>query len=287
MTAAKLDSYRAGQLNWRGQRPLLSAQLTRLYKTLGRWTVQGLDAAGSANHVCFGYVFVNNMNDAFAAEAAFHGFQIIAGDENNHFMGHEHLVAHFYKRGRVLSATVTLRVDVHSTTAEDYVVAWRFMSGTIANSAIPNPLPADNQYDDLAKGDIHWFKMRQNPGWDYRIFSGTQSGGSPYPSAGSIVINIPDVMRLGVKLNRGHVTSADPSARALTEVQDFEHELVDVNHLADFPKAAVWLEVSCQKVRGGLLVDNDVTVDVQCMQRIRVHRDTEGTLDDIPDTTGA
>ncbi len=278
-----MDSFRAGMLNWGGERPILPNQLTRTFKTLGRLIVQGLDLQASACHANYHAFYINNFNDPMAAEAGFHGFEVSVDDSDDHNIEHDNLISYGFKRVRVLRAMVRLRVDIQSASSEDWVCAWRFHPGAISVSNVPKDPPADDEYDLAPDVILLWRQIRNNPGWQYVILSGTQAGGSPYPTATTIEIPIPNVKRLGDKLNRGYVTSADPSARSITLNQDYEHELVDASHLTDFPLASVHLGFYMFKVRGGLLVDGDATVECEILQKIRSFRDTERLLDDNPD----
>ncbi len=278
-----INAWRAGQLNWNGEKPIIPNQLTRSFRTIGRLQAEGVDAAASPNYVNFHYFPINNFNDPMGAHHLNHGFFISEDDTDDHNVEHDNLIALDFKRVRVLSAKVTLRVDVNSVSSEDWVVAWRFAAGTVATASVPQFAAANNEFDGFAKAIVLWREIRNNPGWDYTIFSGTQSGGSMYPTSGTIVINIPRMMDLGVRLNRGYFTGVSPSARGLTEVEDYEHELSDVSHTSNFPKASVHLLLHVFKVRGELIVDNDVIIECTIEQKIRAYRDMELKLDDVPD----
>lgn len=271
-------------VNWGGEKPILPNQLTRTFKTLGRVTILAADAAASDNHVNTHYVYLNNFNDPMATQLSFHNFGVATIDSNRHNVEHANLISYGFKRVQVRKCVVTFRVDVHSTGGEDWVFAWRFLPGLIGTPTVPHDTPADNEYDSAAKALVLWRMIRENPGWDFRFFSGTQSGGSPYPTAGTIKVVVPNVFELGKKLNRGYVTSADPSARGLTEIQDYEHELVDAAHGTDFPLASVHLMYYMFKVHGAVPVNNDAEIEVEIMQQIRAYRDAVDTLTAIPDT---
>lgn len=283
----KLDLWRAGALNFNGEKPVVPQTMVRTGVTLGRWISQDVDAAGSLNFVQYAPVSITNFNDPLMVESAFHGFNVAVDDSDDRSLIHKEFLAHGFVKVRVMEAMVSLRIDVSSVGNEDWVIAWRFspsyQPGVGGGALLPRYEPGDNEFDTQEEAVQFWRTVRNNPGWRYEIFSATQSGGSPYPSAGTINIPVPDVYRLGKLLNRGWVSTINPNIRQIgQELYDYEHDLSVSPHTGDYAAANIYLLVYAFKVRGNSHANNDVIIEVTVAQKVKVFRDTTLTLDDIP-----
>ncbi len=126
--------------------------------------------------------------------------------------------------------------------------------------------------------DKLWQDIRNNGEWEYRRFSGNDTGGSIYPSHGLIRIDESNVHRLVHGLNESIETFS------VSDVNEYRHIIADTIYSVNEPVLKAYIQmIVLQPYNAGDLVADDFVMDVTILQRVRVYRDTQTSAIDTPD----
>lgn len=117
--------------------------------------------------------------------------------------------------------------------------------------------------------------IRHSTGWVYRRFSSTSSGGSIYPAAGIIKINIPDVPRLMLLLQGGDTADQD---------LDWRDCAADIGTGHIVPAALAFLHIAVFTTDGVAFSAGDVTVELTVNSTVRIFRE-RGQAEAIEEAT--
>ena len=195
-------AWRTGAINPTGGRNFIERTKTYKFRTMGR--LEGT-ANAQSDYVNAHYFPVTCLNDPMGDVDTNIGFTVDADNENKtrHPQFHDTAIADNFEVYQVLSSDYYINVQVQSADSNDVVLAWCFQRAAADNTpTVSNPLvhlTHANTQTEALKDDL-WYSVRNNGGWAYARFSGTQTGGSPYPSQGQIHIPIRSVFKLGMGL---------------------------------------------------------------------------------------
>ncbi len=206
--------FRTGQINAAGGRPI--AEKSRVVKTVtaANFSVSATTAGDSGT---FGLTQFGEPSDMQSSTSFTQN-----GTADNHPSEHPQMVLN-WDTARVLSSMYRFDVRFVGTDAanKDFVFAYKF--GSVATAPLvftAGTVTIDN-----------WKDLRQSRGWVWHRFSGTQSGGSVYPSQGRIEIKVPNVKRLvqglfDVEIEDSDLESVVTDAAAVTTVRAYLHVVI-------------------------------------------------------------
>ncbi len=172
------------------------------------------------------------------------------GTGANHPSEHPEIVAGGWDEARVLSSMYRFDIRFVGTDSakKDFVFAWKF--GTASTAAIV--LTALDVTIDA------WKDIRQSRGWVWKRFSGTNSGGSVYPSQGRVEIKVPSVWKLAQGLEEDEI-----------EWQDLQILVQDATTTAVIRP---FLHVVILAIDGTAFLANDVKFDITVFQKVKLYR---------------
>lgn len=192
-------AWRTGAINPNGGRAFVNATKVYNFRTLGRLECSDQSALLHVNQHYFPVTCLNDPMSSVASTNQFVREQVKDADRRPTF--HETAVNENYEVYEVLSAEYLINVQVQSDDKNDVILAWCFQrpaSDASTNGLVPlNSFTANADTDTVTEKNDLWYSVRNNGGWGYARFSGVNSGGSPYPSQGTVRIPIPSVRKLG------------------------------------------------------------------------------------------
>ncbi len=191
----------------------------------------------------------------------------VRGTVGNHPSGHVEAVNNGFNFSRVISSMY--KFDVRFTGAnnplKDFVFAYKFGVSAVAAIVLTAGDPA---------GVDNWKDMRQSRGWVYQQFSGVNSGGSVWPSQGTIKVKVPDVWALTKKLftNDGSQVNIEET-RATIDDSGTNVSVISPH-----------LHIVVMSIDGTALLTGppDITIDVTIYQKVHLSRtiETEEMIDE-------
>ena len=233
-----------------GRRPTTNEVILKS-KCPGTLTVTGTTAGNSCSFQ------LNNYNDPMGTGGTF------TGTTNFHPENHEELLSLGYDRLLVLSATYRFDVAFRGTGqsgVDDFVVCYWFTRDADSYTFTAGTVTTD-----------FWRNIRANPGIFWRVMSGNHSGGSVYPSAAPIVVNVPSVVKISKRLNQSSTGDA-------ITWQDFTTTLADNT---DGPTThSAYLNFAVFNRYGASLTASDIQVDVTITQSTKFWKDQDAA--DMP-----
>ncbi len=173
----------------------------------------------------------------------------------NHPSEWPEIVAGGWKEARVLSSMYRFDVRFVGTdaAAKDFVFAYKFG----ISFAPPLVFTAGLVTID------NWKDMRQSRGWTWKRFSGTNSGGSVYPSQGRIEVKVPSSWKLHAVLHDQEV-----------EMDDLLQTVSDAASNAVIRSA---LHICIFTIGGVALAADDILLDVTIFQKVKLTRSIQTT----------
>lgn len=195
---------------------------------------------------------LNNYNDPMGTGSTFSG-----GKTNWHPENHIELLGLGYKRYLVLNSTyrfvVLFRGDESTATVpSDFVVGWWFTKDADNVTWTPGTATTDT-----------FEQMRCCPGFNWRPFAGSHSGGSTFPSQAAVVVHVPRVVSLCKRMNQ-------PSATTALTYQDFTGTLADntsgSDNLAGYLNFCVFNRYGVEMVASEIQVDCTITQECRFWQ---------------------
>ncbi len=245
--------WRTGQIGPGGGRPFAPATKTYKCVAAGKLSSTGTTAGNTA-------IFQINSYNAPIADAGAGTFTVLAVTQ--HPTGHANALQATadagipglgYDRALVLSSMY--KFDIHFEGADsakkDFVFAYKFAAHNTAASAFA----ADTTMESL------WADLRMTKGWAYTQFSAINRGGSMHPSQGTVIVKIPDVVR---------ITSALNNLR--TEATDWRNNTVAIADSAAGAAVNAFLHIMAFTKSGLALAANDIIIDVTWYGRVRLFK---------------
>lgn len=243
---------RVGQYAAAGGRRVKPQTVRMKSKCPGRLLNAGATAGDSTSFQ------LNNYNDPMGTGNTF------TGKNTWHPENHEDLFALGYDKYLVLSANY--RFDVHfrgtgTGGVQDFIFGYWFTKDADSFTFTPGTVTTD-----------FWEKARVTPGFFWRDFSGNHSGGSIYPSAAPVVVNVPSVVAISKRLN-------SPSVSTEHSWIDYTGTLADNSSGSD--NLAAYLNICVFNRYGATMTASDVQIDVTITQDCRFWQKVEAA--DFPE----
>lgn len=251
----RLISYRAGQIGYGYGKPFLPFTVTTIQKTTGFFKSTGTTAGDYANFD------ITNCNDAAGT-----GGSMATNTSNRHNPSHDNAITAGFNRVRPISATYRFDISFNGTDAatKDFIVAWCF-----SQDAYTFTYTAGNTTES------QWMNIRNSPTWRWKRFSGTQSGGSVYPSTAPVVVHVPAILK-HVKKFQKNITTEALNANSITS------SLTDSTATSTYP---LYLNLHFFTVTGDALAAEDIHIDFTCTQKIKYLRAMQAAdIVETPDT---
>ena len=184
------------------------------------------------------------------------------GTTNHHPESHADILAAGYDRYLVRNVTYRFDVEFKGTNAadKDFIFMWWFTED------------ADNvTFTAGSTTTDFWEYARCFPGINWKRFSGTASGGSAYPSAAPVIINVPSCVKMGLALN---------TKEATTDIgwRDFMGTIAD--DTSGPTSLNAFLNVAVFTVNGTALSAGDISMDVTTTQGVTIWKERESN--DVP-----
>ncbi len=235
-------AFRTGRVNAAGGRPINPFRRSIRTVNAGNLLVSGTTAGDTCS---FGLTQVNKpatpeSNTTFG----------IGGTANSHTSEHNEIVAGGWDDGQVMSSMYRfdIRFKGSDAASKDFIFAYKFGASQAAALILTaGTVTIDN-----------WKDMRQSRGWAWKRFSGTNSGGSVYPSQGRIEVKIRDVL----KLARGLFTDEIEQSDMLCQIIETDVNSTVVPHL----------HITVFAIDGTAFTAGDIAIDVTIFQRVVLRR---------------
>lgn len=292
-------AYRSGGMNPQGKRNFLNRTKVYTFRTMGR-----LECNDYTNAYVNTYYFpITCVNDPMGAPPNFGTAVSLDADADNeninrHPQFHDTAITDGYDVYQVLSSVYSLNIQCQTSDSNDVIVAWCFQragsdSDPVAQTPVQHKELADFNTEAL-KDDL-WYAVRNNGGWAFARFSGTQTGGTPYPSQGVIRIPIPSVAKLGDALWRQYSDGTTEIGNAVLDDHDSAYKgvLADTDYITNGEVGRYFLCLYVFKAgpsSSQVLNDDRISVEVTIDQKTKLWRNTasastqsDGNLFDIVD----
>ncbi len=265
---SKRRAKRGNNMFRNGKRPLLPGSFVKTFLTTGKLSA-GFTSGQSVNRASFE---PSNFNDPMGDGGTFTG-AAAQSHHDRHPVYHDKLILLEYKRAQVLSAAYVLNVRATTDAAgSDFVIAWIFNH----DKTVALPTQSAGETVDFFNN------IRLTPGWRYKRFSGNQSGGSPYPTQGRIIIQIPSVYGMFKRLHK-----RDQGFGAHTALSPIvlQNQVLD-QAASGVGKAGPFLNIYLFHQDGRDIVADSVMIDLTVYQTTKCMRDVENYSDIYPTMTG-
>ncbi len=247
---SKQFRFRMGQFGPSGGKPLVPN--SKIYKCVTASQI-AVSATTAGDTGCYS---IGNYNQPleFHTTTSFTG-----GDLHRHPSGHEQAIAQGFATARVMKTLYRFDVRFIGTSAadKDFVFAYKFGTDTTAAATIGSTTTTVELWND----------MRQTRGWVWKRFSGTESGGSEYPSAGTVIVKVPHVSKLILAMHKNLSTGGSDITimDTVTPINDVADETAEATR-------SVFLHILVMTVDGQALVAKDIVIDVTCYQTVKLMR---------------
>ncbi len=257
-------AFRTGDLNAAGGKPLNPSIKTYRCVTAN---IFGVTATTAGAH---GVFIVNSYNTPTALASTVNWAQQSGVSGLRHPSGHTEVLADGYDTFLVLKSNYHIWVRwagvSRTLNLDEWVFAYKFDSN--GQTAIP-AFPVT-----LATTDT-WLDIQQSPGWVWKRFtSDLTNNTTPLKSGGIFNINVPDVVRMGIKLNENTV--------AQFTMDDLQGAIADSAAVPAVVFALHFVVFLLDKDGDPeILVANDILMDVRCTQTIKMWK--AQTSDEIVD----
>jgi hypothetical protein len=245
---AKLNHFRAGNVNQAGQAPLFPN--VKYIKSVTGGVLYN-DPATSA--FSFYHSFPTNaFNDPIGSPQV-NQFNTSTSVHTVVDKNYDEYYTAGYRMSRVISAEYRIIVNCRQNSAtKDIMVGWAWgrekMDGTIFTQ---------NNTDEI--------RLMMSRGWTIRRLSGTESGGSIYPSTGQWTIKTGNIYKLYNALDKGHSETIDD-----TNSYDALAAEITATRVANIPVKCPYLYLVIIATGNTALVDDDVSVKVECHQKVKL-----------------
>lgn len=245
-------NFRANNVSAGGGKPLIATSRTLKTTCAAQLSVQAARGASFA----FNLSQWNTPADPVGTVAI-----TVNGAALNHPSMHVEALALAYTQVRVLSSFVRfdIRYNNEDEVNKDYVFAYRFGLSNVQELGWSNANITIDNFKD----------MRQSRGWVWHRMSGTSSGGSVYPSAKRIEVNIPNVRALHKKMSKNTPGEVDT-------VDAYTHDISDA---ASAPARNVFLKCVVFTMTGATFISGDVVLDVTVFNKVKITRQVQAAQD--------
>ncbi len=227
-------------------------QQTKTYRcsSAARWACSGVTAGDSAS------LGIGNYNQPLALSNNVTFTLVGTVGTGQHPSGHAQAMQLGFDRALVLSSYYRLAISFVGTSAhaKDFVFCYKF-------SPSASVIDMTTFTAGGAANPDHWADIRVSKGWVYKEMSGTESGGSVWPSQAVVNIRVPNVPLLTRRLQAFHTTAFDSKDMSST-IGDTTAIPVELSHLiiAVFTKD------------GTAFTAGDIVIDATCYQRVKLTR---------------
>lgn len=239
--------FRLGNINPAGGRPIIPNTKTYTSVCGGQYACSGTTAGDT------GALDLTNYNQPVQLITT----SFTGGDTERHGTGHVQLTADGFDRAVVLSAYYRFDIRFVGTSAvdKDFVFAYKFNVSSSAAAVFTAGTTTVEVWND----------MRATRGWVWKRFSGTESGGSIYPSQGTVIVKIKSVPKLVLNMNRlDQDTDVTYPGDVMQRIDDLA--ATDTTSLRGFLHFCVFT------IDGTVLTAADIVIDITSYKKTKVSR---------------
>ncbi len=227
-------------------------QQTKTYRcsTAARWAVSGTTAGDSA------VLGIGNYNQPLSLVNNTTFGLIGTVGTGQHPSGHAEAIQLGFDRALILSVFYRFAISFAGTSAigKDFVFAYKF-----------SPSASIVDFTTFTAGGAanpdHWADIRVSKGWVYKEFSGTESGGSIWPSQAVVNIRVPDCPKLTRALEKFQTTTF-----GVPEMSS------DIGDTTDSPAVQADIIFGIFTKDGTAFTAGDVVIDATCYQKVLLTR---------------